>query len=220
MGMSIRTYEALPRPIRERYGFRKQDAVLKVRKKYGLGTSKFYTRDVHTILNSLNAFDALAVARITAWQPPPPPPQIVFPFGKGTTCSICQEWHETAGLPGNWAFDFCAAPGTAILAPERMTLLRLSGHPPSDDSADAAGIFGWSQHFQAASGYHVFVTHEGSRDTDVGQTFVAGQIIGRVGDQRYRPDHTHIGYTSPKGEWDARNRINTVAHSPRVVAIA
>ena len=44
----------------------------------------------------------------------------------------------------------------------------------------------------------------------------AGDLIGYVGDQRYRPDHLHLGVHSPKGAADAKARIRAVANAPRV----
>jgi hypothetical protein len=215
----ISAYNKLGAAVRRGYGSRKEEAVVALRKEHGLGTSKFYDRKVHAVLNDLDAFDAKAVTLIKSYEPLPPPPEMVFPLPKGVTSSICQEWHETSGIPGNWAFDFCAGPGSAILAPEAMKLTRLSGHPPGDDELDAAGIFGWSQYFETADGYVYYVTHEGLRDTDLGQRFKAGQIIGRIGDQHFRPDHVHVGITSPKGEADAKSRIAKVSKSPKVTAI-
>ena len=50
----------------------------------------------------------------------------------------------------------------------------------------------------------------------VGQHVQAGDLLGFVGDQRYRSDHAHIGVTSPKGEADAKARITAVSKAPRV----
>ena len=45
---------------------------------------------------------------------------------------------------------------------------------------------------------------------------VRDDLIGYVGDQRYRSDHLHLGVTSPHGEADAKKRIQAVAAAPRV----
>jgi hypothetical protein len=44
----------------------------------------------------------------------------------------------------------------------------------------------------------------------------AGDLIGFVGDQRFRADHLHLGVNSPKGEADAKARIKQVSAAPRV----
>ena len=49
-----------------------------------------------------------------------------------------------------------------------------------------------------------------------GDVLNPGDLIGYVGDQRFRPDHLHLGVNSPKGEADAKARIQAVARAPRV----
>ena len=46
-----------------------------------------------------------------------------------------------------------------------------------------------------------------------------GHVIGWVGDQEFRPDHIHGGVTSPKGEADAKAKIEAVADAPRIPAL-
>lgn len=126
--------------------------------------------------------------------------------------------HPTAGLAHNWAIDFICHAGLGICAPEAATVTRFSGHDPSDDNADANGVYGWTTYLRTPAGYEYFITHQGRRypTLRVGQKVAAGDLIGYVGDQRYRPDHAHIGVTSPKGDTDAKARITAVSKAPRV----
>ncbi len=138
-----------------------------------------------------------------------------IPVGSG---GGCQGLHETAGIAGNWAIDVCAPDNTTVVAAEAGTIAYLSGHPPWEDTWDTQGVFGWSVHFTAAGGYKYFVTHMGYRMPSLKPGFrvEAGDPLGRVGDQRFRPDHVHYGVSSPHGEADARKRITEVSLSPRV----
>jgi hypothetical protein len=126
--------------------------------------------------------------------------------------------HETAGVNGNWAIDFICKAGLGIVAVENATITRFSGNDPSDDSSDAQGVYGWSTWYTTPTGYKYFCTHQGRRypTLRVGMKVQAGDLIGFVGDQRYRADHLHLGVNSPKGEADAKARIQAVARAPRV----
>jgi murein DD-endopeptidase MepM/ murein hydrolase activator NlpD len=130
--------------------------------------------------------------------------------------SLCQGLHETGGLDGNWAIDLCVDPNTPVLACEAGTVTKLSGRSPKQDVWDTQGVFGWTVYFTTPAGYRYFVTHLGSKSVKVGDKVVAGTKIGAVGDQAFRPDHTHYGVTSPKGEGDAKARILAVSKAPRV----
>jgi hypothetical protein len=44
----------------------------------------------------------------------------------------------------------------------------------------------------------------------------AGDTLGRVGDQVFRPDHVHYGVTSSLGSADAKKRIIAVSKAPRI----
>ncbi len=125
--------------------------------------------------------------------------------------------HETAGVSGNWSIDFICKAGLGVVAVEDATITRFSGHDPSDDSSDAQGVYGWSTWYLTADGYKYFATHQGRRypTLRVGMKVQAGDLIGYVGDQRYRADHLHLGVNSPKGEADAKARIKQVAAAPR-----
>jgi len=126
--------------------------------------------------------------------------------------------HTTAGITHNEARDFICHAGLGICAPEAGTVTRFSGHDPADDEADAKGVYGWSTYITTAAGYLYFITHQGRRlgSLRVGQKVQAGDLLGFVGDQRFRSDHAHVGVTSPKGEADAKARITAVSKAPRV----
>jgi murein DD-endopeptidase MepM/ murein hydrolase activator NlpD len=125
----------------------------------------------------------------------------------------------TGTTKGNWSIDFICKAGLGIVAVEAATITRFSGNDPSDDAADAEGVYGWSTWYRSSSGlYTYFATHQGRRypSLRVGDRVEAGDLIGYVGDQRYRADHLHLGVTSSKGEADAKARIQAVANAARV----
>lgn len=201
--------------FRRTYNQSKRDGVNRARAKIKLPQNGVYNRQVHEYLERLDAFDPYAQKLMLDWAPAP---TLVFPFGVDAHITICQRLHETGGLPGNWAIDFCCVPGTGILAPERATVTRFSGHPPSDDHSDALGIFGWTTYLQTPKGYLYFITHQGSRTPSlkVGMRVEAGDLLGWVGNQRYRPDHLHLGVSSPLGPSDAKRRIVAVSQAGRI----
>ncbi len=146
-------------------------------------------------------------------------PALVFPIAAPPDIDVfVGGLHETSGLAGNWALDFICHAGLAVCAPEACTVTRFSGHDPSDDQADKTGVYGWTTYLNTPAGYVYFATHQGRRypTLRVGQRLQPGDLIGFVGDQRYRPDHLHLGVTSPKGEADAKARITAVSRAPRV----
>ena len=146
-------------------------------------------------------------------------PRLVFPIAAPPDIHvIVGGLHATAGLARNWALDFICHAGLGICAPEAGTVTRFSGHDPSDDQADKNGVYGWTTYLRTPAGYTYFITHQGRRypTLRVGQKVLAGDLLGFVGDQRYRPDHAHVGVTSPKGEADAKARITAVSKAPRV----
>jgi murein DD-endopeptidase MepM/ murein hydrolase activator NlpD len=176
-------------------------------------------------LRAAGAFDLKANQLIqqynAAHKPKPPPPApltMYFPIPEGQEGRVCQGLHETAGLNGNWAIDICTPPWTTVVAAEAGVITRLSGRSPNSDTWDSQGVFGWSIRFRTPRGYEYFVTHLGQRPSEfeVGMKVEAGDTIGRVGDQRFRPDHVHYGVTSPTNETDARRHITTVGLSPRI----
>jgi hypothetical protein len=129
--------------------------------------------------------------------------------------------HVTAGVPGNWAYDFIAPGGTKVVAVERAEITRLSGHDPSEGADQVVGIFGWSISYETAAGYRYFSTHYGTRATlAVGQIVDVGQVLGTVGHWPGDPSrsHTHLGVTSPLGTADAKKRIGQIKSAARVAA--
>ena len=84
---------------------------------------------------------------------PRPVPAMVFPIAGPDSHVFVGGLHETGGLPGNWAIDFICKAGLGIVAPEAATITRFSGNDPSDDSADARGVYGWTTYLRTAAGY-------------------------------------------------------------------
>jgi murein DD-endopeptidase MepM/ murein hydrolase activator NlpD len=197
---------------------RQLQRIEKIRRASGnLGQATF---DV--IWEYLDSYRKLQYRRFQVPDPPPPPtPRLVHPIPlNASTWHVCQRWHATAGLVGNWAYDWCAPPGTPILAVCDATVRKLSGRSPDEDTWDSAGVYGWSVHYEDRDGYRWYWTHFGRRAAlQVGQRVLAGQIVGWVGDQRFRPDHIHGGVTSPLGPEDAKRRVAQVASSPRVLPV-
>src|SRR4029079_12837269 len=116
-----------------------------------------------------------------------------------------------------WAIDFICKAGLGVVAPEAGLITRFSGNDPSDDPAHARGWYGWTTYLRPAAGYLYFITHQGRRypTLRVGMHVQAGDLLGYVGDQRFRPDHAHVGVTSPKGAADAKKHITAVSKAPR-----
>lgn len=175
--------------------------------------------DLDYLVPFMDSYDKWRYKRFKVPAPPlPPAPPLVYPFPLLGGGSICQGPHYTAGIPGNVAIDFCDRPLDPILCVESGTVRRFSGHDPNDDTWDAQGVFGWSTYVITDHGYDYFYTHQGRREPGllVGQRIEAGEILGYVGDQHFRPDHTHIGVSSPLGYADATKRITAVSVAPRV----
>ena len=149
--------------------------------------------------------------------PPKPRPNLVFPIAGPDSHVFVGGLHETGGLPGYWALDFICKAGLGIVAPEAGVIRRFSGNDPSDDHADSIGAYGWTTYVLTPAGYDYFITHQGRRypTLRVGQKVQAGDLLGYVGDQRFRPDHAHVAVHSPKGAADAKRRITAVSKAPR-----
>lgn len=128
--------------------------------------------------------------------------------------SICQDLHQTLGLTGNWAIDFCCRAGSQVRAVESATIRKLSGRDPAW-GVKPGGIFGWSIHYETPTGYRYFSTHYGTRTVAEGQFVKVGTVIGAVGDWPGNA-HLHLGVTSPLGIADAKKRITNVKNSERV----
>lgn len=148
-----------------------------------------------------------------------PAPELAFPLPSSAGGRVDPRGlHATAGLDGNWGLDFMAPGGTPVVAHEKATVRKLSGRDPALGAEQNAGIFGWSIHLETAEGYRYFATHLGERsDLSVGEEVEVGQLLGRIGDWPDNPprSHLHLGVTSPKGEADAKARIQAVGSAPR-----
>jgi murein DD-endopeptidase MepM/ murein hydrolase activator NlpD len=109
--------------------------------------------------------------------------------------------HATEGLPGFPAHDFMAPAGSPVVAPVTGTVVKLSGHDPSNGPTEGPhGPFGWSAYIQGQNGRTYYMTHLGSRDVKVGETVRAGTPIGTVGNYAKwtgTPDHIHMGVSAP-----------------------
>jgi hypothetical protein len=164
-------------------------------------------------MSQLNELEALLKA-----PPPPKRPSLVFPIAGPDSHVFVGGLHPTGGLARNWAIDFICKAGLGVVAPEAGLITRFSGHDPSDDRADSRGVYGWTTYLETSAGYEYFITHQGRRYPTLrpGMRVQVGDLLGYVGDQRYRPDHAHVGVTSPKGEADAKARITAVSKAPRV----
>lgn len=145
-------------------------------------------------------------------------PKLVYPHALGYSSGVCQDIHETAGLPGNMAIDFCAPGNTYVVAPADCEIVKLSGHDPSYVIDPGLGIFGYSIHFVSSGGYRWFSTHFGKVFVRVGQRLKRGDALGLVGWWPGDPgrSHSHIGVTSLHGRADAIRLIKLVAKAPRV----
>jgi hypothetical protein len=142
----------------------------------------------------------------------------VHPIAGTVKVEICQGPHNTEGLLGNWALDFCCRAGSRVVAVERGTIRKLSGHDPKTFVDQKRGIFGWSIHYQTSAGYWYFTTHYGERVVREGQVVDVGELIGKVGAWPDDPgrSHLHQGVTSPLGAADAKRRMEEVAAAPRI----
>lgn len=149
---------------------------------------------------------------------PKPRPALAFPIADPDSHVFTGGLHETGGLLGYWAIDFICKAGLGIVAPEAGRVTRFSGNDPSDDHADSIGAYGWSTYIDTPAGYRYYITHQGRRypSLRVGMKVQAGDLIGFVGDQRFRPDHAHVAVRSPKSVADAKARITAVSKAPRV----
>lgn len=214
MGPLSRFMQKAP-AVRRTYGQGKVTAVRKLQKASGLTADGIYTRATHNKLEP--HFDAYSARLMESWVRPA---AIVFPFPEGAGGTVnASGLHITAGIGGNWALDFMAPGGTAVVAVEDAWITRLSGRDPSGPVNQLVGIFGWSISYETRAGYRYFATHFGTRaDLHVGLQVKAGDQLGRIGNWPGNPprSHLHLGATSPFGEKDARNRIQLVARSPRV----
>lgn len=169
-------------------------------------------------LEDANAFDDTARKLWIAGQPQQVGSSLCYPLK--ASGAVCQGLHPTAGVPGNWAIDFCAPAGTVVVAPEAGTVydIHVSSNPPDSATPNPNGVYGWILYLRTADGYVYFITHFDKVTVSAG-TVVAGHPLGTVGNQEPytgRPDHCHAGVTSRLGEADAKKRITAVSLAARV----
>lgn len=164
------------------------------------------------------AYDARATNAVIQYNMAHPKLELCFAFPSNVVARICQDIHPTGGKPGNYAYDYCAAIGSPIVAVEDAEIIRLSGSPLSADTPDPYGVAGYSTTYVGKTGYEWFFTHQGARAPGlyVGQKVEVGEPIGFLGDQKYRIDHIHGGVSSPLGPADARRRLRAMNRAPRV----
>lgn len=105
-----------------------------------------------------------------------------------------------------------------MLAVQAGEVTKISGRSPALGADQKVGIFGYSVHYATDSGYRWFSTHYGSLYAKVGQRLKVGTRLGLVGNWTDDPgrSHTHLGVTSPKGEYDAKRTVELVANGPRI----
>lgn len=215
--VTLKELEAKPTRVKNHFGEDMETRVNRARKKFGLAQSGTINEALYSKLRGKQAYDAYALSLIHKWAAAHPPLTLCYPITSNINAYICQGLHPTSGVTANWAIDFCAPPLAPIVAVEKSTILRLSGSDPDTDRPDNDGVYGWSIHYVTPFGYHYFLTHLGRREQlTAGQVVQAGDLLGYVGDQDYRPDHIHLGVTSPLGETDAKNRITAVSKAPKV----
>lgn len=219
--MTLEVFNKMPVRNRCAYGSGKVRAVNWIRRKQKRKENGIYDRSVHGWLIDTQSFDARATNMMIRWEPPL---SLCYPIAKNYSSWVCQGLHETGGINGNWAIDFCvpeiAANGAPILAVQDCWVYRLSGRDPNQDTPDPTGAFGWSVYLQTQAWLIYYVTHIGRRANLIpGMKLRAGDVIGYVGDQAFRPDHVHYGCTHPLGERAARAQIERVAKAPRVLAL-
>ena len=198
--------------------FQKEEGISPATGQYGRGTWMLlrYARLTQGPNEGQYAMDALALRYVRE-----DVLKRCYPHPVGALSEVCQDLHQTDGLLGNWAIDFCAPGGTKVVAVERATIKKLSGHDPAEGADNTIGIFGWSIHYETADGYRYFSTHYGARaNLSVGQIVDVGQVVGTVGHWPGNPprSHTHLGVTSPLGTADAKKRITFIKNCPRVIA--
>jgi hypothetical protein len=164
--------------------------------KHALGPTGAYDAATHAKL--IQFFDQLAIKlyKDAEWEPKGEGGATTHTGDGGLQLpSTFVPTHETAGLPGFPATDQFAAPGTTVLAPEDGVVDRHSGHDPAL-GGKPGGPYGWSIYITAASGRY-YLTHFGSRQTNVGDHLKKGQAIGTVCDSavsgKAGTSHIHEG---------------------------
>lgn len=217
-GQRLKALEKKSPLVKRSYGVPRRTLVNKARRAMGFAATGKIDQPFWAALVKGGWPDARSIELMNQYIDGHPHRAVVFPVPLGQMATVCQRWHETAGISGSWAFDFCCYPGTTIVAVEDGVITKLSGHNPNDDTWDSQGVFGWSVHFRTQEGYRYYVTHLGYRLPSLQERMhvAAGDTLGRVGDQKFRPDHVHVSVQSPFSEADAKKRIAAVAAAPRI----
>jgi len=215
-GPMWKSFVAAPKAVRRTWGLGARALTKKVQAKAGIAQTGMLGPATERELRKAGAFDAAADALLDQYAATLV--TICYPHPLGAKSTIGQGLHLTAGLPGNWAFDFMAPGGTPVVAVEAAEIVKISGHPPTYVPDSGVGIFGWNLHYKTPAGYRWFSTHYGSLACRVGQQVKVGQVVAHVGSWPGDPgrSHTHLGVTSPKGWTDAKAKIEAVARAPRV----
>ena len=171
---------------------------------------------LNRVLDKAGAYDATCYRLFAEWKAAQL--TLCYPHPQQYLSTVCQTQHATAGLIGNWAYDFCAPGGTPVVAVVEAEVVKISGHPPDEVIDPSLGIFGWNLYYSTPEGYRWFSTHYGELSVRVGQKLKVGQRVGKVGHWPGEPSrsHTHLGVTSPHGSADAKVWIRRVANAPRV----
>ena len=214
-------HESKPALVRQSFGPAKAALARQARARLGLTDGNTAGFALDRMLRKEGAYDELADALFVEYikaKATPVLPKVVYPHPKGYLSTVCQGIHDTAGLPGNVAMDFCASGNAYVVAVVDCEIVKLSGRNPNLPWDNVAGIGGWSIHYVSAGGYRWFSTHYGKRFVSVGQKVKRGHAVGLVANWPGDPgrSHTHLGVTSPHGRADATRLIRQVSVAPRV----
>ena len=216
--------EAQSRAMREKFSLQTQALTRKAQKQLKLPADGILGPATEQALRDADAFDEYSDALLREYQEAHLRPRLVYPHLEGARSTTCQDVHQTDGLDGYWALDFCAPSGTVVLAVVDCEVFKLSGHDPSTGTwaggkPDPAGsVFAWSVYYATREGLRFYTTHYGSRKVKVGQKLRAGDVVGRVGAWPHNPgrSHTHLACFSPHGKDDAVAVMRAVENAPRV----
>jgi murein DD-endopeptidase MepM/ murein hydrolase activator NlpD len=217
-GGNLAAYWKQPETVRRTYGIGKRTLAKKAARKAGLPEYGMVGENLYAKMRAAGAYDALADKLLLDYMKVPAP-TLVFPITNDFQARIPTFIHVTGGISGNYAMDWMAPHGTAVLAPEAGTVTRLAGHDPASGLHGAnRDVFGWSVYLRCKGGFY-YGTHMGALDVRAGSVVKAGEILGWVGGWPYDPgrSHLHLGYSSfTRIASVSRNKIIDVAHGPRV----
>lgn len=204
--------------VRRTYGPGKRDLAVKAATKGRIPISGWVGPNLYALMRAEGAYDALADKLLTDYMRPPPP-KLVFPITSNYHAAVPSYVHVTGGISGNYALDWMAPPGTAVLAPEAGTVSRTAGNDPATGlHGSHRDVFGWSVYLRCGLGFY-YSTHMGRLDVRAGSVVQAGETIGWVGDWPYDRgrSHLHLGYSSfTRLSSVSRAKIVSVAYAPRV----